>query len=119
LESIILAYELSSIGTHTLIGRAISPFLKMETKCFRNNAKLQPMRRNFFYNWELWKHTGSFIGNKPLCKCNFGHINGIFLQAMLLVGVPFNFGADRNQLHEMDLGTPCGHRRHTLDVKKN
>ncbi len=63
MEKTILEYELSSIGTHTLIGRAISLFLKMGTKCFRNNAKLQPMRRNFFYNWELWKRTGSFIGN--------------------------------------------------------
>jgi hypothetical protein len=36
---------------------------------------------------------------------------------MLLVRVPLNFGGDRNQLHETNLGAPCGHRGHTLDVK--
>jgi hypothetical protein len=82
LKKIILEYELSSIGTHTLVGRAISTFLKMGTKCFRNNAKIQPMRRNLFLqlgtletHWELYW--------EPLFGCNFGPVNRIFLRILL------------------------------------
>lgn len=112
---------MSSIGTHTLIGRAISLFLTMGTKCFRNNAKIQPMRRNFFLqlgtlemHWELYW--------EPLCECNFGDINRIFLHSLSsnasCGGCLSIYGGDRNQLCAMNLGAPCGHRRHTLDVKK-
>ncbi len=82
----------------------------MGTKCFRNNAKIQPVRGNFFYNWELWKRTGSFIGNHRLSVTLATLTEFFFIayQAMLLVGVPFNFGGDRNQLHEMNLGALVG-----------
>lgn len=93
----------------------------MGTKCFRNNAKIQPMRRNFFLqlgtlemHWELYW--------EPLCKCNLGHINRIFLHSLSsnasCGGCLSIYGGDRNQLCAMNLGAPCGHRRHTLDVKK-
>jgi hypothetical protein len=121
MEKIILEYELSPIGTHTLIGRAISPFLKMGTKCFKNNAKIQPMRRNFFLQLgTLEMHRELYW--EPLCECNFGHINRNFLHSLSsnasCGGCLSIYGGDRNQLCAMNLGAPCGHRRHTLLMSK-